>query len=92
MIGCCGGGSNFAGLAFPFIQDKINGADIEIIGAEPYSCPTLTKGTFMYDHGDIAKMTPLITDVQFGPQLYPCPNPCWRIALPRNVAACKCGR
>ncbi|MEI7422442.1 MAG: TrpB-like pyridoxal phosphate-dependent enzyme [Prolixibacteraceae bacterium] len=73
VIGCCGGGSNFAGLAFPFIQDKIHGAEIEIIGAEPYSCPTLTKGTFMYDHGDIAKMTPLLPMYSLGHNFIPAP-------------------
>jgi tryptophan synthase beta chain len=73
VIGCCGGGSNFAGLAFPFIQDKINGDDIEIIGAEPASCPTLTKGTFMYDHGDIARMTPLLPMYSLGHNFIPAP-------------------
>ena len=60
VIGCAGGGSNFAGLAFPFVCDKINGADITIIPAEPSSCPTLTQGPYAYDHGDVAKMTPLL--------------------------------
>jgi tryptophan synthase beta chain len=60
VIGCAGGGSNFAGIAFPFAADKIHGADIEIIPVEPASCPTLTKAPFMYDHGDIAKMTPML--------------------------------
>ncbi|HDP24080.1 MAG TPA: TrpB-like pyridoxal phosphate-dependent enzyme [Deltaproteobacteria bacterium] len=60
VIGCAGGGSNFAGLAFPFVSDKINGADIEIIPVEPSSCPTLTRAPFTYDHGDVAKMTPLL--------------------------------
>ena len=60
VIGCAGGGSNFAGLAFPFVQDKINGADIEIIPVEPTACPTLTKAAFAYDHGDTARMTPLL--------------------------------
>jgi len=60
VIGCAGGGSNFAGLAFPFAYDKINGADIEIIPVEPASCPSLTRGVFAYDHGDIAGMTPLM--------------------------------
>jgi len=73
VIGCCGGGSNFAGLAFPFIQDKINGAEIEIIGAEPSSCPSLTKGTFMYDHGDLAKMTPLLPMYSLGHNFIPAP-------------------
>jgi len=60
VIGCCGGGSNFAGLTFPFMYDKIHGENIQIIGVEPFSCPTLTKAPFVYDHGDVAKMTPLM--------------------------------
>jgi tryptophan synthase beta chain len=60
VIGCAGGGSNFAGLAFPFTADKIHGADIEIIPVEPASCPTLTRGPYAYDHGDTAQMTPLM--------------------------------
>jgi tryptophan synthase beta chain len=60
VIACVGGGSNFAGLAFPFIKDKIEGAQIEIIPVEPTSCPSLTRGTFAYDLGDIAGMTPLL--------------------------------
>jgi tryptophan synthase beta chain len=61
VIGCAGGGSNFAGLALPYVRDKIkDNADIEIIGVEPASCPTMTKGPFAYDHGDTAKMTPLL--------------------------------
>jgi len=50
VIGCAGGGSNFAGLALPFVRDKINGKDIDIIAVEPTSCPTMTKGPFAYDH------------------------------------------
>ncbi len=60
VIGCAGGGSNFAGIAFPFVADKINGAEIEIYPVEPSSCPTLTRAPFTYDHGDVAKMTPLL--------------------------------
>ncbi len=60
VIGCVGGGSNFAGLSFPFILDKINGADIDIIPVEPASCPTLTRAPFIYDHGDTARLTPLL--------------------------------
>jgi len=73
VIGCCGGGSNFAGLSFPFVNDKINGTDIEIIGAEPSSCPTLTKAPFLYDHGDIAKMTPLLPMHSLGHTFIPAP-------------------
>jgi tryptophan synthase beta chain len=60
VIGCCGGGSNFSGLAFPFVRDRINGGQVRAIAVEPASCPTLTKGTFMYDFGDAGQLTPLI--------------------------------
>jgi tryptophan synthase beta chain len=60
VIGCCGGGSNFAGLAFPFLRDKIGGKKIDVIGCEPSACPTLTKGHFHYDFGDTVGMTPLM--------------------------------
>ncbi|MGI6454541.1 MAG: TrpB-like pyridoxal phosphate-dependent enzyme [bacterium] len=60
IIGCVGGGSNFAGIAFPFLLDKIHGANIEVIGVEPTACPTMTRGLLRYDYGDIAKMTPLM--------------------------------
>jgi tryptophan synthase beta chain len=73
VIGCAGGGSNFAGLSFPFILDKIHGAEIEIIAAEPYSCPTLTKGSFVYDNGDIAQMTPLLPMYSLGHKFVPAP-------------------
>jgi tryptophan synthase beta chain len=71
VIGCAGGGSNFAGLSFPFTADKINGADIEIIPVEPASCPTLTKAPFIYDHGDVAKMTPLLPMHSLGHSFVP---------------------
>lgn len=73
VIGCAGGGSNFAGLAFPFAYDKINGAEIEIIPTEPTSCPTLTKAPFLYDHGDVAKMTPLLAMYTLGHGFIPPP-------------------
>ncbi len=73
VIGCCGGGSNFAGISFPFMYEKINGADIQIIGAEPTSCPTLTKAPFIYDHGDVAKMTPLLPMYSLGHSFIPAP-------------------
>jgi len=73
VIGCAGGGSNFAGLAFPFMQEKINGADMEIIPVEPASCPTLTKAPFAYDHGDIARMTPLLAMNSLGHGFIPPP-------------------
>jgi tryptophan synthase beta chain len=73
VIGCCGGGSNFAGISFPFMYEKIHGANIEIIGAEPTSCPTLTKAPFVYDHGDIACMTPLLPMYSLGHNFIPAP-------------------
>lgn len=73
VIGCAGGGSNFAGLTFPFIQDRINGANTRVIAVEPSSCPTLTKAPFGYDHGDVAKMTPLLPMHSLGHTFIPAP-------------------
>ena len=73
VIACAGGGSNFAGLAFPFIQDKINGANIDIIPVEPTSCPTLTRGLFTYDFGDTAGLTPLLPMHTLGHNFMPAP-------------------
>lgn len=72
IIGCCGGGSNFAGLAFPFIRGKIkNGKKYRIIGVEPSACPTLTKGELRYDFGDTAEMTPLLKMFTLGHNFVP---------------------
>ncbi len=60
VIGCVGGGSNFAGIAFPYVPDKMNGKQIELIAVEPAACPTLTKGPYVYDYGDMAQMTPIM--------------------------------
>jgi tryptophan synthase beta chain len=60
VIGCHGGGSNFAGLAFPFLADRAAGADVRIVAAEPTSCPTLTRGVYAFDYGDTAKMAPIV--------------------------------
>ncbi len=61
VIGCTGGGSNFAGIAFPFIGKKLRGEqDIEAVAVEPANCPTLTKGKYAYDFGDTAHLTPLV--------------------------------
>ena len=73
VIGCAGGGSNFAGLSFPFVADKINGADIRIVPVEPTSCPTLTRAPFAYDHGDVAGMTPLLPMYSLGHTFVPPP-------------------
>jgi len=59
VIGCCGGGSNFAGIAFPFIPDKLAGKKVRLIGVEPAACPTMTKGVFAYDYGDSAGLVPV---------------------------------
>lgn len=71
IIGCHGGGSNFAGLAFPFLRDKINGRDIDVVAVEPISCPTLTKGAYEYDFGDTAGMTPLMEMYTLGHDFIP---------------------
>jgi tryptophan synthase beta chain len=60
VIGCIGGGSNYAGLAFPFVRRRlVEGAKTRFIAAEPEACPSLTKGEYRYDFGDTAAMTPL---------------------------------
>ena len=71
VIACVGGGSNFAGIAFPFVKEKINGADIDIIAVEPASCPTLTRAPYVYDHGDVARMTPLMAMHSLGHTFLP---------------------
>ncbi len=73
IIGCAGGGSNFAGHALPFVRDKINGKDIDIIAVEPTSCPTMTKGPFAYDFGDTVQMTPLLPMHTLGHSFVPEP-------------------
>ena len=73
VIGCAGGGSNFAGLAFPFVADKINGADIKIIPVEPTACPTMTRAPFAYDFGDKACTTPLLAMYSLGHAFIPPP-------------------
>jgi tryptophan synthase beta chain len=60
VFGCCGGGSNFAGLAFPFFADKAAGRQVRLVAVEPTSCPTLTKGIYAYDFGDATGLTPLL--------------------------------
>ena len=61
IIGCVGGGSNYAGLAFPFMRDKLTtGSSVRFVAAEPASCPTLTKGRYAYDFGDTVGLTPLV--------------------------------
>ncbi len=73
VIGCAGGGSNFAGLAFPFTLDKINGAKTEIYPVEAAAAPKMTRGEFAYDHGDTAGMTPLMAMYTLGHGFVPAP-------------------
>ncbi len=73
VIGCAGGGSNLAGLTFPFICDKIHGKDVRIVASEPTSCPSLTKGGYVYDFGDTAQMTPLLPMCSIGHGFIPAP-------------------
>lgn len=73
VVGCAGGGSNFAGLAFPFVRDKIYGRDVQVIACEPAACPTMTKGLFVYDFGDTAETTPLLPMHSLGHKFIPAP-------------------
>jgi tryptophan synthase beta chain len=73
VIGCAGGGSNFAGLAFPFVNEKIHGKQIAIYAVEPTSCPSMTRGQFTYDFGDVAQMTPLLPMYTLGHTFVPAP-------------------
>jgi len=72
VIGCAGGGSNFAGTAFPFIGRKLRGeGDIRAIAVEPKACPTLTRGRYAYDFGDTAGLTPLLKMMTLGSTFMP---------------------
>ncbi|MDH3258969.1 MAG: TrpB-like pyridoxal phosphate-dependent enzyme [Deltaproteobacteria bacterium] len=72
VIGCCGGGSNLAGIAFPFLQDVLNGdRNVRVIAVEPAACPTLTKGVYAYDFGDTAQLTPLAKMYTLGHDFVP---------------------
>ncbi len=75
IIGCAGGGSNLGGLISPFMADKIQGKnDIEFIAVEPASCPSLTRGKFVYDFGDTGKTTPLMKMYTLGNGFMPSSN------------------
>jgi len=71
VIACCGGGSNFAGLAFPFISDRANGKQVRCLAVEPASCPTLTKGVYAFDYGDTARMAPIAMMYTLGHDFVP---------------------
>ncbi|MEA2627126.1 MAG: tryptophan synthase beta chain [Candidatus Binatota bacterium] len=71
VFACCGGGSNFGGIAFPFLADKAAGANVRLIAVEPTSCPTLTRGHYAYDFGDAAGLTPLLRMYTLGHDFVP---------------------
>jgi tryptophan synthase beta chain len=71
VIGCFGGGSNFGGLAVPYVIDKINGKGPRIVAVEPAACPSLTKGRFAYDYGDTAKLAPIVKMYTLGHDFVP---------------------
>ncbi len=71
IVGCCGGGSNFAGLATPYLPDFLNGKKIRFVGTEPASCPSLTAGKLAYDFGDVAMTTPLLYMYTLGHDFIP---------------------
>jgi tryptophan synthase beta chain len=75
LVGCVGGGSNFAGFAFPFAGDKLTGkaSKLRIVAVEPAACPSLTKGKYVYDFGDTVGLTPLVKMFTLGHTFVPAP-------------------
>jgi tryptophan synthase beta chain len=71
IFASCGGGSNFAGITFPFLMDKFKGGKVRAVAVEPTACPTLTKGTFAYDYGDTAKISPIAKMYTLGHDFVP---------------------
>ncbi len=71
IIGCVGGGSNFSGLAFPFMPEKFKGRAVRFVAVEPDACPTLTRGDYLYDFGDTAATTPLVKMYTLGHTFVP---------------------
>ncbi len=71
VLGCVGGGSNFGGIALPFVSDKLSGKNIRLVGVEPAACPTITKGVYDYDYGDTAKMAPVVKMYTLGHDFVP---------------------
>ena len=72
IVGCTGGGSNFAGIAFPFLGKKLRGeSDIRFLAVEPEACPTMTRGQYAYDYGDTAGLTPLVKMHTLGSSFIP---------------------
>jgi tryptophan synthase beta chain len=74
IIGCVGGGSNFGGIAFPFLREKLRGdRELRFVAAEPAACPTLTRGVYSYDYGDTSGLTPLMPMYTLGHDFVPPP-------------------
>jgi len=73
LVGCVGGGSNFGGLVLPFLPRKLAGENITFLAAEPRACPTLTRGAYRYDYGDMARLTPLMKMHTLGHAFMPAP-------------------
>ena len=74
VFGCAGGGSNLAGLSFPFLREKLHGrGNAKIVAAEPSACPSITEGEYRYDHGDVAGLTPLLKMHTLGMDFVPDP-------------------
>lgn len=73
IYGCIGGGSSFGGMVLPYIPQKAAGDDIRLVAVEPASCPTLTKGVFAYDYGDVAKIGPIAKMYTLGHDFVPAP-------------------
>ncbi len=72
IVGCTGGGSNFAGIAFPFLGQKLRGErDVRVVAVEPAACPSLTRGTFAYDYGDTAQLAPMVKMHTLGSSFIP---------------------
>ena len=75
IVGCVGGGSNYAGLAYPFMADRLDGSapGRRFLATEPAACPTLTKGEYRYDFADVGGMTPLVAMYTLGHTFVPAP-------------------
>ena len=71
VVACNGGGSNFGGTAFPFVADRFKGNKVRAVAVEPSACPTLTRGVFAYDFGDLAKLTPIMKMYTLGHEFMP---------------------
>ena len=87
VVGCVGGGSNFAGIAYPLIRRRLReGLETRFVAAEPAACPTLTRGAYRYDFGDTVGLTPLMPMYTLGPRLRAAARARRRPALPRRRA------